>query len=54
MNSLFSVWRDWRDRREILREIRRQQADNSERDRFVVKDNLTYALSAILNGHPTG
>jgi predicted Zn-dependent protease len=33
-----------------MRMLRRQQADDSERDRFKVKDNLTYAMAAIERG----
>lgn len=47
MSGLLSALRDWRDRRDILRDLRREQIDKSEQDRFTVKDNLTYALSAL-------
>ena len=47
MNGPISVWRSWRDRKDILQDIRRQQRDDAERDKFLVKDNLTYALSAL-------
>jgi tetratricopeptide (TPR) repeat protein len=47
MLGVLSVWRNWRGRRSILRDIRRQQGDASERLRFKVKDQLTYALSAL-------
>jgi tetratricopeptide (TPR) repeat protein len=47
MTGLLSAWHDWRERREILRDIRRRQADQSERDRFVVRDALAEALAAF-------
>ncbi len=47
MGGLLTVVRDWRYRQEVLRDLRRQQTIDSERDRFLVKDNLTYALSAL-------
>lgn len=47
MSGLLSAWRDWQERRDILREMRRQQSDKSEQDRFIVRDKLTYALSAL-------
>jgi tetratricopeptide (TPR) repeat protein len=50
MVGLFSNWRAWRERREILRELKRERAEASERNRFIVKDNLTYALSALERG----
>jgi tetratricopeptide (TPR) repeat protein len=50
MQGLLSAWRNWQERRLILRDLKRQQADASERDRFIVKDNLTYALSALERG----
>jgi tetratricopeptide (TPR) repeat protein len=50
MTGLLSVWRDWSERRQILRDIRRQQGDARERDRFKVKDELTYALAGLDRG----
>ena len=47
MTGLLAAWRNWRERREILNSFQEQQAAASERDRFVVRDNLTYALSAL-------
>jgi tetratricopeptide (TPR) repeat protein len=47
MVSLLHVWHNWRERRDILRDLRRQQGDVSERLHFKVKDQLTYALSAL-------
>jgi tetratricopeptide (TPR) repeat protein len=47
MAGLLSVWREWSERRQILHDIRRQEANNRERDYFKVKDALTYALSAL-------
>ncbi|WP_428486525.1 tetratricopeptide repeat protein [Rhodopila sp.] len=52
MSGLLSAWREWRDRRDILRDLRRQQGDASERDQFKVKDDLTYALSALERDDP--
>jgi tetratricopeptide (TPR) repeat protein len=50
MAGLLSVWRSWSERRQILRDIRQQDADSQERDRFKVKDELTYALAALDRG----
>jgi predicted Zn-dependent protease len=47
MKGIFSAWRDWQERRQILRDIRRRQGDDRERLRYTVKDQLTYALSAL-------
>jgi tetratricopeptide (TPR) repeat protein len=47
MVGLLSAWRDWSERRQILREIRHQQADQRERDYFTVKDQLTHAHTAL-------
>src|ERR1700733_14842228 len=47
MTGLLSVWRDWQERREILRDMRRRQADQKERDHFLARDLLVEALSAI-------
>jgi tetratricopeptide (TPR) repeat protein len=47
MAGLFSLWRDWREQRAILREFKRDKASAAERDRFIVRDNLTFALSAL-------
>jgi tetratricopeptide (TPR) repeat protein len=55
MVGLLSVWRDWTERREILRDIRRQRADNAERNRFRARDLLEEALAAIeLDDHTKG
>jgi tetratricopeptide (TPR) repeat protein len=48
MNGLFAIWRNWWERREILGQMRREVSDRSERVRFLVQDDLTYAESAIL------
>jgi len=50
MSHLLSTWRDWRQRRKILQQLARIQADDSERLRFMVKDELTYALGAVQRG----
>jgi tetratricopeptide (TPR) repeat protein len=50
MTGLLSVWREWSERRQILRDIRRQQGDVRERDRFKVKDELTFALAGLDRG----
>jgi predicted Zn-dependent protease len=47
MIGLLSVWRDWRERREILREMRRLQVIQKERDRFLARDLLEEALATI-------
>jgi tetratricopeptide (TPR) repeat protein len=47
MTGLLAAWRNWRERREILNRFRRERDDASERARFIVRDNLTYALAAI-------
>jgi predicted Zn-dependent protease len=55
MTGLFAAWRNWRERKEILRDIRRRQRDQQERNRFLVRDRLTEALAAIeLNDHHKG
>jgi tetratricopeptide (TPR) repeat protein len=52
MKGLFSAWREWRERRDILRDLRREQANNSEVNRFRVRDGLEEALAtAELNDH---
>jgi tetratricopeptide (TPR) repeat protein len=45
--GLLSLWQNWRERRDILRDLRRQQGDARERARFIVRDNLTDALTAL-------
>jgi predicted Zn-dependent protease len=47
MTGLFSAWREWRERRTILRDIRRQQGDARERNRFLARDLMEEALAAI-------
>jgi predicted Zn-dependent protease len=47
MTGLLSAWREWRERREILHDIRRRQADQKERDHFLARDLLAEALAAI-------
>lgn len=47
MTGPISAWRSWRDRRLILRDVRRQAADAKEINRFKVKDQLTYANAAL-------
>jgi predicted Zn-dependent protease len=47
MTGLLSAWHNWRERREILRDIRRRRADQSERDRFLARDLLEEALTVI-------
>jgi tetratricopeptide (TPR) repeat protein len=46
MKGLYSAWQEWWQRRAILRDIRRRQGDQRERDRFVVRDLLEEALAA--------
>ena len=50
MSGLLSIWRDWSERRQILRDLRRQRGDDGERLRFKVKDELTYALAGLARG----
>nr|WP_294504481.1 hypothetical protein [uncultured Rhodopila sp.] len=50
MVGLLSAWREWRERREILRGLSDEQADASIRAGFVVKDQLIFALEAIERG----
>ncbi len=50
MTGLLSAWREWRERRQILREVRLQSSDKREQTRFKVKDDLTYALAALERG----
>jgi predicted Zn-dependent protease len=47
MAGLVSAWRNWQERREILKEARKIQADNHEWNRFTVRDQLTDALAAL-------
>jgi len=47
MTGLLSAWRDWRERGEILRDIRRRRGDQKERDRFLARDLLEEALAAV-------
>jgi predicted Zn-dependent protease len=47
MVGLVSAWRNWQERREILRDVRRIQADNHELNRFKARDELTDALKAL-------
>jgi tetratricopeptide (TPR) repeat protein len=49
MTGPFAAWRSWRDRRLILRDVRRHAADARELDHFKVKDQLTYANAALDN-----
>ena len=49
MTGLFAAWRSWRDRRLILRDVRRHAAGARELDHFKIKDQLTYANSALDN-----
>jgi tetratricopeptide (TPR) repeat protein len=49
MTGLFSAWRSWRQRRLILRDVRRHSADAREVDHFKIKDQLTFADSALDN-----
>jgi len=45
--SLLGIWHNWRERKNVLRDIRRQRGDDRERLYFKVNDQLTYALSAL-------
>jgi tetratricopeptide (TPR) repeat protein len=47
MASVIAVWRNWRERREILRDLRRENADLREWDHFKVRDGLIEALTAL-------
>ena len=53
MVNLISVLTTWRERAKILRDVRNRSADQSEQMRFKVKDELTYALSALESGDYT-
>ena len=50
MASLIDIWRNWRERRDILRDIRRQQGDAREWAYFRFKDEMTGALAALERG----
>jgi tetratricopeptide (TPR) repeat protein len=50
--GLLSAWRDWRDRNQILRDIKRRQGDADERLVFTIRDQLTYAMTAIEQDDP--
>jgi tetratricopeptide (TPR) repeat protein len=47
MVGILEAFRDWQERRTILREIRQQKVDTNERLRFHVRDILTLALDAL-------
>jgi tetratricopeptide (TPR) repeat protein len=47
MFDVFSAFANWRERRQILRELRDRSAAISEHLRFKVRDDLTLALSAL-------
>jgi cytochrome c-type biogenesis protein CcmH/NrfG len=49
MGDLLSAWRSWQERRLILRDLRRHSADAKEVKHFKMKDQLTYAESALDN-----
>lgn len=49
MGSIFSAWRAWRERREILSDARAIVADAREVNRFKIKDGLTLADAALDN-----
>lgn len=49
MSNPLSAWRAWRERRVILRDIRRRSADAREVNHFKVKDQLVYADTALDN-----
>jgi tetratricopeptide (TPR) repeat protein len=54
MSSIFSALRDWRERREILRDARRRQADRDEQLRFTVRDELELAILCLERGDKPG
>jgi predicted Zn-dependent protease len=47
MVAFFSTFREWQERRKVIRDIQKQQADDSIRMVFVVKDQMTNALAAM-------
>ena len=47
MSGLISTWRNWHERRTILRDVRQQQADAREWAYFRFKDAMTEALNAL-------
>src|SRR4051794_285943 len=47
MINLIGMWQDWRERREILRDIRRRKRDMEESERFRFRDAMMEALSAL-------
>jgi tetratricopeptide (TPR) repeat protein len=47
MFNLVSAWRDWQERRQVLRDMRRLQGDQRERERFMTRDLLEEALATI-------
>jgi tetratricopeptide (TPR) repeat protein len=47
MASVISVWRNWRERRDILRDLRRKKAELREWEQYKIRNGLTEALSAL-------
>lgn len=47
MTGLLTAWRDWQERREILRDMRRRHGDARDRNRILAKNLLEEALTAI-------
>jgi tetratricopeptide (TPR) repeat protein len=47
MTGLIDIWRNWRERRNVLREVRRDRADAREWAYFRFKDGMTEALVAL-------
>jgi predicted Zn-dependent protease len=54
MSGFLSKWRRWRERSVILRDLARLQRDANEQDRFLVRDNLAQALSALQRNDLSG
>lgn len=50
MTSLVEAWRDWRERREVLRDVRRQRSAVAEWAFFRFRDAMVDALAAIDRG----
>jgi tetratricopeptide (TPR) repeat protein len=48
MSGVFSGLQAWRERRQILRELKQQGAIIQEAQKFKIKDQLTYATEALL------
>jgi tetratricopeptide (TPR) repeat protein len=50
MAGLLGIWQNWRDRRDVLREIRQRRAEASEWAHFRLRDDLVAAADALARG----